>query len=149
MNTYLALKAAHIASAVLMVGNVTVTGFWATYMYRSSRALGTPFRPIARAILWTDLVFTLLGGAGLSITGTAMVLVGHMNFWQTGWLLRGVGALILSTLAWLVILLPVQWRLERAENADERRRLFVVWSVVGWLSTVLLFYSLWAMTTKQ
>ncbi len=51
---------AHIAGAVLLIGNVTVTGFWAIFLYRQRAAV--PFRPVAWAILWTDLAFTLLGG---------------------------------------------------------------------------------------
>lgn len=146
---YFTLKAVHIASVVLLLGNVTVTGYWAAHMYRWGRAHGAPFRPVARAILWTDLLFTLGGGAGIAITGTAMVLTTSIDFWHTPWLLKGVGALALSTLAWLVVLLPDQFKMERTTDADELRRLFRRWNVVGWGSTALLFYALWCMTTKR
>lgn len=148
MTTYLVLKALHVASAVLMLGNVTVTGFWALFLYRNWRSTGESFRPVARAILWTDLVFTLGGGAGLTISGVAMTMNASMPIMETPWLVRGIAALVLSTLTWLVFLLPDQWRLERATDPSEIRRLFRRWSIVGWTSTAVLFYALWCMVIK-
>ena len=46
------------------------------------------------------------------------------------------------------MLLPDQVRLERSDDPSVIRRAFLRWSVVGWLSTVLLFYGLWAMVTR-
>lgn len=148
MNSYLVLKAVHVASAVLMVGNVTVTGVWALLLYRHWRTTGDSFRPIARAILWTDLFFTLGGGAALTISGVMLSMRASLPMLETPWLTRGIVALALSSLAWLVVLLPDQWRLERATDPAEIRRLFRRWSVVGWAATLLLFYALWCMVTK-
>jgi len=69
----------------------------------------------------------------------------------TPWLLRGIGALALSTLLWVVCLLPDQYRLERVDTGNQRalRRLFLRWSVVGWAATLVLFYGLWCRVTKQ
>ncbi len=52
---------------------------------------------------------------------------------------------------WLVILLPLQVRLERMLPADQKgsRRTFLNWSIIGWADTALLFYGLWAMVTKR
>lgn len=149
MTTYFVLKAVHIAGVVLMLGNVTVTGFWAGFMYRRTKALGLPFKPVAQAILWTDWVFTLVGGTAITISGTAMILVGKIALWQSPWLLKGIAALSLSTLAWLIFLLPDQFRLERATDPAEIRRHFTRWNIVGWTSTALLFYALWCMVVKQ
>jgi hypothetical protein len=62
---------------------------------------------------------------------------------------KGIAALSLSTLSWLVVLLPDQWRLERTSDPVVIRRLFLRWSVVGWLSTALLFYAIWGMVTRR
>ncbi len=138
----------HVLGAVLLVGNVTVTGFWATFLYAQRSVV--PFRPVARAILWTDLVFTAAGAALLTFSGIQLVLAVGYPFWATPWLVRGVGALALSTLLWLVVLIPDQFRLERLRPEDSAglRRVFLRWSVVGWVSTGLLFYGLWVMVTK-
>ena len=145
---YLTLKTIHVIGAVLMVGNVTVTGVWALLMYRARHQAS--FRPAARAILWTDLFFTLGGGALLTVSGLWMVRLGRMPLLGTSWLRLGVGLLAASTLIWLVFLLPDQWRLERVDPADEARlrKLFVRWSAIGWTTTVLLYVAVWAMVHK-
>jgi uncharacterized membrane protein len=149
MVDYQILRALHVTGAVLLVGNVTVTGVWSLYLFRYWREETMPFRPIARAILWTDLIFTTGGGAILSVTGVMMVLQAGFPWMQTPWLVKGIAALATSTLSWLVFLLPDQLRLERTTDAQVIRKVFVRWSVIGWASTVLLFYGLWAMVTKR
>ncbi|MEP7175439.1 MAG: DUF2269 family protein [Gemmatimonadales bacterium] len=142
------LRSLHVAGAVLLLGNVTVTGFWATYLYRSRQTV--PFRPVARAIMWADLIFTLLGGTLLTVSGILLVMQRGYPVWETRWLVRGIAALASATLLWLVFLLPDQWRLERLEPGDDRtlRRLFARWSVIGWAATLVLFYGLWCMVAK-
>jgi uncharacterized membrane protein len=149
MVDYQILRALHVTGAVLLVGNVTVTGVWSLYLYRHWREATMPFRPIARAILWTDLVFTMGGGAILTITGVIMALRVGYPFLTTPWLFKGIAALTLSTLSWLIFLLPDQVRLERSSDPGLIRRVFIRWSVVGWASTVLLYYGLWAMVMKR
>lgn len=146
---YFALKALHVTGAVLLLGNVTVTGVWSLYLYRHWRDAAIPFRPVARAILWTDLIFTLGGGILLTVTGVIMALINDLPFLRTPWLLKGIGALALVTLSWLAILLPDQYRLERSDDPATIRRLFLRWSIVGWAGTLLLFYGLWAMVTRR
>jgi uncharacterized membrane protein len=142
------LRWLHVSGAVLLIGNVVVTGFWAAFLYRQRASV--PFRQVARAILWADVAFTLGGGALLTISGILLVRARGYSVVETPWLLRGIGALSLSTALWLVFLLPEQWRLERVDPADEPalRRLFVRWSLIGWAATLVLFYGLWCMVTR-
>ncbi len=148
MDELAVLRALHVTGAVLLLGNVTITGFWATYLYRSREQV--PFRPVARAIMWTDLVFTVAGGIVLTVSGILLVLRQGYRVMETPWLLKGILALGVSTLLWLVVLLPDQIRLERLAPGDDRtlRRLFLRWSVVGWTATLVLFYGLWMMVAK-
>jgi uncharacterized membrane protein len=141
-------RALHVLGAVLLVGNVTVTGFWAAFLYAQRTAL--PFRPVARAILWTDLIFTVGGATLLTFSGIQLILTTQVPFWDTPWLLKGVSSLGLATLLWLVVLIPDQFRLERMAPEDTAglRKIFLRWSVVGWTSTAILFYGLWAMVRK-
>jgi uncharacterized membrane protein len=149
MDSYQLWRTLHVTSAVLLIGNVTVTGFWAYFLYRQRGSVG--FRAIARGIMWSDVIFTLVGGAGLTITGILMVRAQQISIMDTPWLRRGVLALAVSTVVWLVSLLPDQVRMERLDQSDDRamRRLFTRWSVLGWASTVLLFVGLWSMVTKR
>jgi uncharacterized membrane protein len=141
-------RAFHVLGAVLLVGNVIVTGFWAAFLY--AQRSGVPFRPVARAILWTDLLFTVGGASLLTFTGIQLVLVRGYSFWSTPWLVKGVGSLALATLLWLAVLIPDQFRLERLAPGDSvgLRRVFLRWSLVGWVSTALLLNGLWAMVRK-
>ena len=149
MDSYQLWKALHVTSAVLIVGNVTVTGFWAWFLYRQRQVVG--FRAIARGIMLTDIIFTLVGGAGLTITGILMVRSQPVSIMGTPWLRRGVLMLAISTVVWLVSLLPDQLRMERLDQSDDRamRRLFTRWSILGWASTLLLFVGLWSMVMKR
>ena len=149
MDNYQLWKTLHVTSAVLIVGNVTVTGVWAWFLYRQRREVG--FRAIARGIMLTDIIFTLVGGAGLTITGLLMVRAQQLSIMDTPWLRRGVLTLAISTVVWVVSLLPDQLRMERLDQSDDRgmRRLFTRWSVLGWASTVLLFVGLWSMVMKR
>jgi uncharacterized membrane protein len=146
--SYALLKTLHVAGAVLLLGNVTVTGFWALALYRARPAV--PFRPVARAIMWADWLFTVVGGALLTSTGMMMARQQGWRLLATPWIVEGLAALGVATLIWLVALLPDQWRMERlAPDDDVRlRRLFLRWSVLGWTATALLFYGLWAMVRK-
>jgi uncharacterized membrane protein len=149
MDRLVLLRALHVTGAVLLIGNVTVTGFWATFLYGARPTI--PFRPVARAIMWADVVFTLLGGMLLTVSGILLAMERGLPVMQTPWLLKGISALALSTLLWLVFLLPDQWRLERLAPGDDGalRRLFLRWSVVGWTATLVLYYGLWIMVARD
>jgi uncharacterized membrane protein len=142
------LRVVHVVGAVLLLGNVTVTGFWAAYLYRVRARV--PFRPVARAIRWADLGFTVVGGTMLVVSGILLMRARGYSLAETPWLRHGIGALAVSTALWLVFLLPDQRRLERVDPGDgvALRRIFARWSVVGWTATAVLFYGLWAMVAK-
>jgi uncharacterized membrane protein len=143
------LRVVHVAGAVLLLGNVTVSGFWAAYLYRVRARV--PFGQVARAILWADLGFTVVGGTMLVVSGILLMQARGYSLAETPWLRHGIGALAVSTALWLVFLLPDQRRLERVDPGDDvaLRRIFARWSVVGWAATAVLFYGLWAMVAKS
>lgn len=143
------LKTLHVTGAVLLLGNVTVTGFWALALYHARERV--PFRPVARAILWADWLFTLVGGTLLTSTGIALARRQGWPLLATPWILKGLVALGGATLVWLVALLPDQRRMARLAPGDDARlrRLFLRWSILGWSATALLFYGLWAMVGKR
>lgn len=148
MDDVAVLRVLHVAGAVLLLGNVTVSGVWAAYLYRTRDRV--PFQPVARAILWTDLIFTIGGGTLLTVSGILLVLRRGYPVAGTPWLMRGILALGAATALWLVVLLPAQLRMERAGAGDPEAlgRAFRRWSVVGWVATALLYYGLWAMAGR-
>lgn len=142
------LRAVHVLGAILLLGNVIVTGLWAALLWRERDAI--PFRHVARVILWADLAFTVLGGTLLTMSGILLVIAGHPGWRSTPWIRHGAGALAVATAVWLVLLLPDQWRLLRwREDAPRYGVVYRRWSAVGWGTTFLLLYGLWAMVTKS
>ncbi len=145
---YLVWKLLHVVGAILMLGNVVVTGAWAALLWRH-RDRDTP-RRIARGILWTDLLFTLGGGAMLTVAGIELIRLGQLPWRELSWLRHGIELLALSTLVWLVVLLPDQLRMEECADREPERfaRLFRRWTVVGWLDTLLLAAALALMVLR-
>ena len=68
------LKALHVVAAILFVGNVIVTGIWTAIFFRARRT--HDFRVAARAIVFTDWIFTVGGGALLTL-GVTVVFHGE------------------------------------------------------------------------
>lgn len=128
----------HVLGAVLMLGNVLVTGAWAAILWRLEGPRNAA--AISRGILWTDLIFTAGGGALLTIAGIQLVRLEGLPWRELPWLRHGIALLAAATLTWLVILLPDQFRMDRCRATDPTRfaRLFRRWMVIGWLDTVLL-----------
>ena len=98
MDDVAVLRVLHVAGAVLLLGNVTVSGVWAAYLYRTRDRV--PFQPVARAILWTDLIFTIGGGTLLTVSGILLVLRRGYPVAGTPWLMRGILALGAATALW-------------------------------------------------
>ncbi len=136
----------HVLGAILLVGNVIVSGVWAALLWRD-RA-GRDFTPVARAIWRTDLAFTLGGGALLVTAGTAMVVASGRPVLATPWLVRGIAALALSMLVWLVVLIPAQRTMLAPSDEQALRRAYRRWPWWGWGATVPLVYAVWAMVTR-
>jgi hypothetical protein len=127
---------------------VIATGLWSHWAFRRNAPEVSVFA--AEAILQADLWLTLGGGALLTMAGLHMVVTRGLP-WTTPWLATGIAALALSTLVWLVLLLPLQVRILRAARRGDRqalRRAFLAWSVAGWADTGLLLWGLWAMIAR-
>lgn len=147
MTTYQALRAAHVLGAVLLLGNVMVTGVWATLGMRARDAV--PYRIVARGVILTDWWFTVPGGACLTASGVAMAHLGGLPLWGTPFVRLGLLTLALSTTMWLGVLVPLQRRWVRAADRREADRLYRWWSVVGWSATAPLLFGLWVMATRR
>lgn len=133
--------------AVLLMGNVIVSGVWATLAMRPSTEVSP--RLVARFVIVTDWCFTVPGGALLLGSGLAMVHRAGWPLWGTPFVRHGLLALVASMLLWLVVLVPLQARWVRAVTPEQARRLFRWWSLVGWTATAPLLFGLWVMATHR
>ena len=144
------LKALHVVAAILFVGNVIVTGIWTAIFFRA--LLTHDFRVAARAIVFTDWLFTVGGGALLTITGVTLAMGRGYPVWGTPWIQQAIVALGISTVMWLVLLVPAQRIMLRAvsNDAEDARlvRAYARWNVAGWTATVPLLYAVWCMVAK-
>ncbi len=144
------IKALHVLAAILFVGNVIVTGIWAALFFRARRT--HDFQVAARAIVVTDWIFTVGGGAMLTITGIALAIGRGHPVWGTPWIRQAIVALVISTIMWLVLLVPAQRIMLRtvSSDADESRlvRAYSRWNLAGWTATAPLLYAVWCMVTK-
>ena len=150
----LLLKALHLLGAVLMLGNVIVTGFWnfKAVRTRDPRVIAFAQREVIAADIW----LTFGGGALLSVSGFLLAQAYGLNPWATPWITWGFGLLTLSTGLWAAVLMPCQSRMARLSRqaADGASlppafyRAFYCWNVVGWFATLLLVAALAVMVVK-
>lgn len=137
----------HLLGAVMLLGNLLVTGFWALNLYRMRDP--AHFRQMARAMLWADLIFTVAGGSVLGVTGF-MLLEARGIPLETPWVTRGAAALGGAALVWIAVMVPLQNRLTRIPGDDRRalKRVFVRWMLAVWTVTAILVYGLVVMVRK-
>lgn len=150
----LLLKSLHVLGAVLILGNVIVTGFWNFKAVRTGQPRVIAFAQ--REVMAADVWLTFGGGALLSISGFLLAATYGLDPWRTPWIAGGFGLLLLSTGLWLVVLLPCQVRMIRLSQdvADDAPlppafyTAFRWWNVVGWFATLLLVAALAVMVMK-
>jgi hypothetical protein len=142
-------KFLHVLGAVLLLGNVVTTGLWSTWaMARREQAVAVF---ATGAILAADLWLTVGGGTLLVAGAIRMVGDRALPWWELPWTRAGAIALVASSVAWVVVLLPCQVVMRRQAAAGDMAalwRTFKVWSVVGWASTAALGAGLWAMVMR-
>jgi uncharacterized membrane protein len=143
------LKTAHVLGAILFVGNVIVTGIWSAIFWRARQT--HDFQRAARAIVITDWWFTVGGGALLTTSGVTLALLRGLPLWSTLWIRLGLLALGVSTLLWLMILVPAQRTMVRhTGDADDASlvRAYARWNLWGWTATAPLVFAVWCMVAK-
>lgn len=142
------LKTLHLVAGILFVGNVIVTGVWSGVLFRVRAT--HDFRAAAHAIVLTDWLFTFGGGGLLVGSGIALAIGRGFPIWDTPWIRLAVIALALSTLVWLIVLVPAQRVMLHTDPADDRQlaRVYHRWNITGWIATVPLLFAVWCMVAK-
>ena len=103
---YLVLKAIHVASVAIFLGNITTGIFWKEHADRTKDP-----RLIAHAlegIIGSDRLFTIPGVIGILIGGIGAAMVGHLPMLRTGWILWGILLFSVSGVAFMAGVAPLQ-----------------------------------------
>ncbi|MHB8578471.1 MAG: DUF2269 family protein [Ignavibacteriaceae bacterium] len=99
-------KLIHILAAIIFIGNITIGIFWKTQADKSNDRLkiAETFRNIIRA----DRIFTMPSVFVLFIFGLGAAMQGDLSLVGTTWILWGIIMLIVSALAFMLKLVPIQ-----------------------------------------
>lgn len=145
----LLLKTLHVICAVLWLGNFVVTGVWSLRAFATRDALLARFA--TREILFTDLLFTFVGGSAVIMSGLGLAALEGVAPWATAWTRGALVTSIASGVLWLGLLLPIELRMRRLTGDGDGaalRRTFVWWNIIGWSITVALFSVIYLMVAK-
>lgn len=151
---FLILKAIHILSVMLFLGNIITGVFWKMHADR----IGT-LQARAQAmdgIIHSDRWFTLPGVIAILVTGVLLAKDLHLPILRTGWLLWALILFGISGIAFQFFVAPLQRKLLEnlraglAGNWDEAQydSLSLSWKIWGSLATLAPIGALFLMVTK-
>jgi uncharacterized membrane protein len=151
---FLILKATHIFSVVLFLGNIITGVFWKMHADR----IGT-LQARAQAvdgIIHSDRWFTLPGVIVILVTGVLMANSLHLPILRTGWLLWALILFSIAGIAFQFFVAPLQRKLLEnlraglAGNWDEAQydSLSLSWKIWGSVGTLTPIGALFLMVTK-
>src|SRR3954469_6097038 len=106
---YLALKALHVASVVLFLGNIITGVFWKVHADRTAdlRARAQALDGIIKADRW----FTVPGVLLIAATGVSMALLAHLPMLGTFWIAASIALFGVSGVAFGIAVGPLQKKL--------------------------------------
>ena len=134
------LKTVHILCAVVWLGNFVVTGVWSVRAFATRNGIIRAFA--TREILATDIVFTVVFGAAVTMSGIALAQNDGIAVWATLWTRVALEGMAAAAVVWLGLLLPLELRmhaLAKTGSDDGRlKRLFLLWNAAGWSVTLAL-----------
>ncbi len=152
---YLALKSLHILAVVLFLGNIITGVFWKAHGDRTGdpRIMAHTLEGIIRSDRW----FTLPGVLLIIVFGMAAAAQAGLPIFATGWIWQSLILFVISGLAFIVEVAPLQRRLRalalegtagRQWDAAAYRRLSRRWEFWGLVAIVTPLAALVLMVFK-
>ena len=151
---YVFLKALHVLSVVLFLGNIITGVFWKFHADRNGDLRG---RALALdGIIRSDRWFTLPGVVAIIVTGVLLAKTGHVSIMSTPWILWALILFGISGVAFQFFVAPLQRKLLANLRAgiagpwDEAgyRRLSRAWEIWGAVATLAPLAALFLMVMK-
>jgi uncharacterized membrane protein len=151
---YQLLVYAHILGVILLAGNITITAFWKVLadMSRDPRLIAYA----TRAVIIADWLFTVPGIVLTLGAGVAIALMGNWPLLEVSWLSWSVVWFVVAGILWLVFLIPLQIKQNRAaklfaQTGDIPQSYWTharLWITIGLIATVPLLIILYLMVVK-
>jgi uncharacterized membrane protein len=148
---YLIMKLLHIIFVVLFLGNIIIAVFWKRFGDRTNNPV--VMAHTLRGVIKADRMFTMPGVAGLVIFGFgAMGIYGYSI--TTGWILWSIILFIISGVAFMAKLVPLQKKLLAIAEAPEFNRqeydnLSKQWELWGTIATIAPIIAVILMVLKR
>jgi uncharacterized membrane protein len=137
---YLFLKALHVVSVVLFLGNIITGVFWKTHADRTGdlRARAQALAGLIRS----DALFTVPGVLLIIATGVSLALIAQLPFLRTFWIAGSIALFGVSGLAFALKVGPLQKKLlanaraglSGSWNEAEYHSLSKSWVFWGWIA---------------
>jgi uncharacterized membrane protein len=151
---YLWLKALHVLSVVLFLGNIITGVFWKFHGDRTG-TLSARAQAL-EGVIHSDRWFTMPGVLAIVITGVWMALDAHLPLLGTRWILWSLVLFGISGACFGAFVGPLQKKLLANVregiagdwNQSEYRRLSRAWELWGAIATLTPVAALFLMVTK-
>jgi len=146
---YLIIKLIHVLFVVIFLGNITIGLFWKMFAEKTKDPDKIAFA--FKGIIKADRYFTMPGVIGITLFGIAGAMHGRIPILGTGWILWSIILFIISGIAFMAKLVPLQKKLaalasdKEKFNWEEYHKLSKQWDIWGyvalltpWIATVLM-----------
>lgn len=146
---YNIIKLIHILFVVIFLGNITIGLFWKMFAEKTKDADKIAFA--FKGIIKADRYFTMPGVIGITLFGIGLAMHAKIPILGTGWILWSIILFIISGIAFMVKLVPLQKKLaalvsnKEKFSWDEYHKLSKQWDLWGylalltpWIATILM-----------
>ena len=146
---YFILVLIHVIAVIIFLGNITIGLFWKMFAEKTKdpEKIAFAFKGIIKA----DRYFTMPGVIVITLFGIGAAMHGGFPILGTGWILWSIILFIISGIAFMVKLVPLQKKLaalasdKERFNWDEYHKLSKQWDVWGyvallppWIAVILM-----------
>ena len=146
---YFYIKLIHVIFVILFLGNITIGLFWKIIAEKTKDPDKIAFA--FKGIIKADKYFTVPGVIGITLFGVGLAMHAKIPILGTGWILWSIILFIISGIAFMAKLVPLQKKLAALAsdkenfNWDEYHKLSKQWDIWGyvalltpWIATVLM-----------
>jgi len=146
------IKLLHILFVIIFLGNITVGLFWKMFAEKTKDPDKIAFA--FKGIIKADRYFTMTGVIGITLFGVGGALHGGLPILGTGWILWSIILFIISGIAFMVKLVPLQKKLaalasnKEKFNWDQYHSLSRQWDFWGYIALITPWIALILMVIK-